>query len=83
MANIPVEARMMAIADVYDALTSKRVYKEGYSHSKTCNIIKEGSGTFFDPDLISVFMEIEYKFKSLQSEQKPSIISNINCKENK
>ena len=49
--EIPLEARIMAIADVYDALVSKRVYKESYSFEKADQIILEGMGTQFDPGL--------------------------------
>ncbi len=49
--EIPLEARIMAIADVYDALVSKRVYKESYSLDKADRIIIEGMGTQFDPSL--------------------------------
>ncbi|MBQ3300750.1 MAG: HD domain-containing protein, partial [Eggerthellaceae bacterium] len=49
--EIPLEARIMAIADVYDALVSKRVYKESYSFEKADQIILEGMGTQFDPQL--------------------------------
>ena len=49
--EIPLEARIMAIADVYDALVSKRVYKESYSFEKADQIILEGMGTQFDPNL--------------------------------
>lgn len=49
--EIPLEARIMAIADVYDALVSKRVYKEKYSFADADRIILDGMGTQFDPDL--------------------------------
>ena len=49
--EIPLEARIMAIADVYDALVSKRVYKESYSFERADQIILEGMGTQFDPGL--------------------------------
>lgn len=49
--EIPLEARIMAIADVYDALVSKRVYKESYSFEKANSIILEGMGSQFDPAL--------------------------------
>ena len=48
---IPLEARIMAIADVYDALVSKRVYKDAFSFEKADQIILEGMGTQFDPRL--------------------------------
>ena len=54
--DIPLEARMMALADVYDALVSERVYKKPYSKSKAREIIREGSGTQFDPDLAAIFL---------------------------
>ncbi|MCL1805718.1 MAG: HD domain-containing protein [Clostridiales bacterium] len=54
---IPLSARIMAIADVYDALRSKRTYKEAYSHDKSSEIIIKGRGTHFDPDLVDVFIE--------------------------
>lgn len=53
--KIPIEARIVAIADVYDALRSKRVYKEAFSIEKSNSIILESSGTHFDPSLIEVF----------------------------
>jgi len=49
--QIPLEARIMAIADVYDALVSKRVYKEAYDFEKANHIILEGMGSQFDPSL--------------------------------
>lgn len=53
---IPLEARIMAIADVYDALVSKRVYKEPMSFEKSASIMCECMGTQFDPNLESVFL---------------------------
>ncbi|MCR5250214.1 MAG: HD domain-containing protein [Lachnospiraceae bacterium] len=53
--EIPIEARIMAIADVYDALVSKRVYKEAFSFEKADGIIMEGMGTQFDPGLKTVY----------------------------
>ena len=53
--DIPLEARIMAIADVYDALVSKRCYKAPMSHEDACNIIRESMGTQFDPNLLSTF----------------------------
>ena len=55
--RIPLEARMMALADVYDALISERVYKKPFSKEKAKMIIEEGSGTQFDPDLTVLFLE--------------------------
>ena len=47
--EIPLSARIMAVADVYDALTSRRVYKEAYSHERTKSMIIDETGTHFDP----------------------------------
>ena len=55
--EIPLEARIMALADVYDALVSDRVYKKAYSKEKAIEIIREGSGTQFDPLLAALFIE--------------------------
>jgi putative two-component system response regulator len=56
--DIPISGRLMAITDVYDALISRRVYKEGMPHEKALAIIQQGSGTHFDPDMVDAFMEI-------------------------
>ncbi len=55
--EIPLEARIMALADVYDALISERVYKKPYSREKARQIIGESGGTQFDPDLVPLFLE--------------------------
>jgi HD-GYP domain-containing protein (c-di-GMP phosphodiesterase class II) len=55
--DIPLEARIMALADVYDALISERVYKKAFSEEKAREIILEGSGTQFDPNLVPLFLE--------------------------
>lgn len=62
---IPLSARIMAIADEYDALRSKRVYKEAFSHEKSLEIIKESSGSHFDPEIAKVFLENESDFCSI------------------
>jgi putative two-component system response regulator len=59
---IPLPGRLMAIADVYDALTSERPYKKAFSHEEAVNIIVEGRGTHFDPLLIDVFIREAGKF---------------------
>ena len=61
--EIPLCARIMAIGDVYDALTTKRPYKKAFSHEKSIKIILEGKGSSFDPKIIEVFEKINYKFK--------------------
>ena len=55
--EIPLEARIMSLADVYDALISDRVYKKAYSKEQSINIILEGRGTQFDPLLTDLFVE--------------------------
>lgn len=60
---IPLGARILSVADVYDALTSKRSYKEPFSHEKAVQIILEDEGKAFDPRIIAVFREIEKDFE--------------------
>ncbi|WP_191600517.1 response regulator [Marinomonas algicola] len=60
--EIPFSARLMAVADVYDALISKRVYKPAFTHSKAVSIIIEGSGKHFDPEIVNAFLKIEKQF---------------------
>ena len=57
--DIPISARLMAVADVYDALISRRVYKEGMPHEKAKGIMVEGRGTHFDPDVLDAFLARE------------------------
>lgn len=63
--DIPLSARLMAIADVYDALISKRVYKPAFSHEKAVTIISEGSGSHFEPLLVDCFLAIVDEFKQI------------------
>lgn len=62
---IPISARLMAIADVYDALISRRVYKEPFSQEKSVTIIKEGRGTHFDPDMVDAFLDNDHEFYAI------------------
>ncbi|MCL2175481.1 MAG: response regulator [Treponema sp.] len=66
--NIPLEGRIMAIADVYDALISERPYKKSFSTSKSAQIISNGSGTHFDPVLVSTFNKVKDDFASIAVE---------------
>jgi putative two-component system response regulator len=59
---IPLSARLMALADVYDALISKRVYKPAFPHEKAIQIIREGRGQHFDPDIVDAFLEVIPQF---------------------
>lgn len=65
--QIPLSARLMAIADVYDALISERVYKPAFSHEKAVQIITDGSGSHFEPLLVDIFVSIEGKFREIAS----------------
>jgi putative two-component system response regulator len=62
-ADIPLQGRIMAIADVYDALISDRSYKSAFTHEKAVEIIKESSGSHFDPEIVNVFLEINDLFR--------------------
>jgi len=66
--NIPLEGRLMAIADVYDALISNRPYKDAFSHEEACRIIEDGRGSHFDPVLVSVFKGVQEEFKRIARE---------------
>ncbi len=57
--DIPLSARIMAVADVFDALVSKRSYKEPFSFEKAMNIIQEGAGSQFDPQIAQLFVDAE------------------------
>jgi len=63
--SIPASARLMAVADVYDALISRRVYKDRMTHEQAMQIIIDGRGSQFDPDVVDAFVEIEAEFCSI------------------
>ncbi len=63
--DIPLSARIMALADVYDALISRRVYKAPFPHSKAVKIIIEESGKSFDPDIVQVFAGCTEQFREV------------------
>ena len=63
--TIPLSARLMAVADVYDALINKRVYKVAFSHDQACSTIVKGKGTHFDPDMVDAFVDIAEDFRSI------------------
>lgn len=66
--EIPLEARIVALGDVYDALTSKRPYKEAFPHDVARRIILEGRGTQFDPRVVDAFLAMEAEFVSIQKQ---------------
>ncbi|MDG3088201.1 HD domain-containing phosphohydrolase [Vibrio hannami] len=68
--DIPLSGRLMALADVYDALISKRVYKPAFSHEKAKEIILEGSGTHFDPAVVQAFLSVESSFIAIADKHK-------------
>jgi len=63
--DIPISARLMAVADVYDALISRRVYKEGMPHEQALAIMLEGKSLHFDPDVIDAFVEQQDEIKRI------------------
>ncbi|CAO3452849.1 Response regulator c-di-GMP phosphodiesterase, RpfG family [Azospirillum largimobile] len=63
--EIPVSARLMALADVYDALISRRVYKEPMSHEQAMAIILDGRGRHFDPDVVDAFRRLAGRFQEI------------------
>jgi putative two-component system response regulator len=62
---IPIAARLMAVADVYDALISRRVYKPPFTHEEAVEIIRKGAGTHFDPDVAEAFLRIAARFQEI------------------
>jgi putative two-component system response regulator len=63
--NIPLQGRVMAIADVYDALVSDRPYKKAFSHEEAVGIIMDGKGKHFDPQLADVFFDVSDTFRAI------------------
>ena len=63
--QIPISARLMAVADVYDALISQRPYKDGLPHDRAVEIMREGRGTHFDPDVLDAFLALQDEFRSV------------------
>lgn len=64
--DIPLCGRIMALADVYDALTSKRIYKPAYSHEAARSLIMGSAGTHFDPDIVRAFLRCQAHFPQVQ-----------------
>jgi len=63
--EIPLSARLMAVADVYDALISERVYKKGMSHDQALVIMRDGRGSHFDPDILDAFLALHEQFREI------------------
>ena len=70
-ANIPLAARIMAIADVYDALTSRRVYKPAMTHQEAMAVLRDGAGTHFDPAQIACLEAVAEPLRQLREELSP------------
>jgi putative two-component system response regulator len=62
---IPVSARLLAVADVYDALISRRVYKPAFTHETAVELIRQGSGEHFDPDIVDAMLATEAAFLAI------------------
>jgi PAS domain S-box-containing protein len=73
--DIPLSARMVAIADVYDALTTKRFYKEAFTHEKSREIIVDLKGSHFDPDVVDAFLANEKNFSRICAEKRTEEIA--------
>jgi putative two-component system response regulator len=75
--DIPLCGRLTAVADVYDALTTKRVYKPKFAHEHARGIVEQGSGTQFDPDVVTAFFrrerEITQVARSLDAQSAASL----------
>lgn len=65
--QIPISARIVAVADVYDALRSRRPYKDPMTHEAATEIIRQGSGKHFDPDIVDAYLECEFVFERISS----------------
>jgi putative two-component system response regulator len=64
--DIPLHGRIMAVVDAYDALVSKRPYKEAFGHEEAVNSISANSGKQFDPEIVEVFLTIQDKFRNVR-----------------
>lgn len=76
--EIPLPARLMAVVDAYDALTSKRVYKKAVSHKEAVSIIEADSGKHFDPDVVCSFLFLADVFRRISEKHRNIIALNLN-----
>jgi HD-GYP domain-containing protein (c-di-GMP phosphodiesterase class II) len=70
--EIPLSARIMAVADVFDALVAERVYKKPFTYEKAMAIITEGAGKHFDPDIVEAFTHISERLYGARTKLTPS-----------
>ncbi|WP_160287110.1 HD-GYP domain-containing protein [Pseudomonas knackmussii] len=69
---IPLSARLMAVADVYDALISRRIYKAGMPHEQAVQFIGGQRGTHFDPDIVDAFLTLQHEFRAIAAQYRDS-----------
>lgn len=69
--QIPLAARIVALADVYDALTSRRVYKMALTHERACELITDLRGKHFDPDVVDAFAKVAHEFDLIRNKMQP------------
>ena len=74
---IPLAARIVAIADVYDALSSKRVYKRAYNHDECAEIIRGQAGKQFDPRLVEVWTTVEQRFRDIARQYGSTLLQSV------
>jgi putative two-component system response regulator len=74
---IPIPARLMALADVYDAMTCRRVYKSALAHDEVAETIISGKGTHFDPDVVDAFIEAMGEFKEIAARFRDDDLSDV------
>ncbi|WP_298941007.1 two-component system response regulator [uncultured Psychromonas sp.] len=72
--DIPIAARIVAIADVFDALSSERPYKKSFSEDKTFSIIKEGSGSHFDPAVVDAFFAVQDEILAIKQKYADNVV---------
>lgn len=66
--QIPLAARLMAVADVYDALISRRIYRPAFTHETAVELIRQSSGEHFDPDIVDAMLAIDEQFRAIAAE---------------
>ncbi len=69
--DIPLDGRILAVADAYDAMTSNRAYRTGMPHAKAISVLREGSGTQWDPEAVDAFMQIEAEITAIREAYQP------------